>query len=62
MNVELDVHVDVGVNVDVDVDINVDMEMENPEFKNKDLHVQSQRLILNIYDCIKNEMRNKSEN
>lgn len=25
------------------------------EFKNKDLHVQSQRIILNIYSCLKSE-------
>lgn len=32
------------------------------EFNNKDLHVQSQRLILNIYECLKRENIEKSDN
>lgn len=35
---------------------------EQWEFKNKDLHVQTQRLILNIYKNLKKEMNDKSEN
>ena len=31
------------------------------EFKNKDLHVQCQRLILNIYECLKKEQIQNSD-
>lgn len=32
-----------------------------PEFKNKDLHIQCQRVILNIYDCLKKEGMENSD-
>lgn len=46
-------------------------ESENPktnavaeplEFRNKDLHIQTQRIILNIYTCLKSENHEASEN
>lgn len=42
--------------------VEADLMAEPLEFVNKDLHVQTQRIILNIYTCLKNELRGASQN
>ena len=38
-------------------DIGTNLEPANEEFVNKDLHVQTRRVILNIYSCLKGKNR-----
>lgn len=42
--------------------VETDFNERQSEFFYKDLHVQTQRLILNIFNCLKSEMRDASQN
>ena len=42
--------------------VEADSMAEPSEYCNKDLHVQTQRVILNIYTCLKTENRGASQN